>query len=84
MALICMKAIKNGKELITYNTMYNLNIRGVVIVNEENKVLTYGESDYLDFEDVDNSFWFHETWKRAAGSAGLPGRKRKKVHPGQA
>lgn len=33
-----------------------MNIRGVVIVNEENKVLTYGESDYLDFEDVDNSF----------------------------
>ena len=55
------ESYKKMGELITYNTMYNLNIRGVVIVNEENKVLTYGESDYLDFEDVDNSFWFHET-----------------------
>lgn len=51
--------------VISNNTLDDLKIKGIVLVNNYSKIITYGDPGYVDFEEVDNSEWY-----RAALNAG--------------
>lgn len=48
------------KKLIQNNTREDFGIKNLVIVNKHNQVYTYGESGYIDYEDVERSFWYQD------------------------
>lgn len=55
------KAYKDLGNIISNNTNDDLQISSVVVVNNENRVYTFGDAEYLEFADVKNSHWYDET-----------------------
>ena len=48
-------------DLISNNIQFDLKTNSVVILNRENKVFSYGNKKYFDYEKVKDSLWYQET-----------------------
>ena len=46
------------REVIFNNTLNDLELKGMVMVSNYDKIITYGDAEYIDFEEVAVSEWY--------------------------
>lgn len=56
-----MESYQSLSDLISNNTVDSLMIKSVVIINNQNKVMAFGDTRYIDYETVKNSIWYQPT-----------------------